>query len=149
MLGKHLIKHMSSTQPVITLSSGEAELTGLAKAGATAIGIQSVAQDLGMKLTIDIHSDSSAAIGIVRRRGLGRIRHLAVTDLWLQQKVRDGGFSVHKIAGADNMADIMTKYVNRETLNKHLAAMGCRAEEGRPACAPELIQQQLVLLPKR
>ena len=42
------------------------------------------------------------------------------------------------------MADILTKYVDRATLVKHLAGMGCHAESGRAASAPELIQQHYV-----
>ena len=121
MMGKHLVKHVSVTQTVVSLSSEEAELHGIAKAGATALGIQAVGRDLGLLFNIHIFSDSSAAIGIVKRRGLGRIRHLATTDLWLQERVRDGGFRVSKVPGADNMADILTKCVDRTTLMQHLA----------------------------
>ena len=43
--------------------------------------------DLGINVRIQIKSDASAAIGIASRRGLGKIRHLEVSQLWLQQRV--------------------------------------------------------------
>ena len=40
------------------------------------------------KMVDDIATDATAAIGIVAREGLGLVRHLAVGDLWVQQKAR-------------------------------------------------------------
>ena len=87
MLGKHNIRHWSTTQPTISLSSAEAELHGIARGAAQGIGLQSVARDLGMHFDIVIMTDAAAAIGIVRRRGLGQVRHLDVTDLWIQENI--------------------------------------------------------------
>ena len=41
------------------------------------LGIQSIAHDLGKDLTLTVFADSSAAIGICNRSGIGRVRHLA------------------------------------------------------------------------
>ena len=54
------------------------------------LGMQSLILDLGFKVKVRVHSDACAAIGIARRRGLGRVRHLHVEDLWVQSKVREG-----------------------------------------------------------
>ena len=69
------------TQTAVCLSSGETELRGIGDGLAQAIGLQSIALDLGMTWQIDMHTDATASIGIARRRGMGRIRHLDVTDL--------------------------------------------------------------------
>ena len=53
---------------------------------AQALGIQSLMRDMSWHATIVIHSDATAAIGIARRKGLGKIRHLDVNDLWIQDK---------------------------------------------------------------
>merc|ERR1712004_369930 len=71
------------TQKTITLSYGEAELGGVVKAAAEGIGLQSLAQDLGLDFSLQLYADSSAAIGICRRTGIGRVRHLAVGQLWV------------------------------------------------------------------
>ena len=83
-------------------------------------------------------SDASAAIGISRRRGLGKVRHLAVADLWMQDRIRKGDFILDKIAGAENPADMLTKHVPREVLQKHMANLGLFLEDGRAESAPSI-----------
>ena len=70
MRGLHPIKHWSLTQTTIALSSGEAELGGICRGASIALGLQSLASDLGIKLHLEILTDATAAIGICRRRGL-------------------------------------------------------------------------------
>ena len=98
--------------------------------------MQSLLLDLGWKLHLRVHSDATAAIGICRRKGLGKIRHLATTDLWIQDKVRSKQIELLKVLGTDNPADVLTKYVNRQAMVKALATMGLHVLSGRPACAP-------------
>ena len=83
MLGRHTIKHWSSTQKVVTLSSGEAELAGIVKGASEALGLMSLGGDLGVELHAKLYADSSAAIGICRRTGIGKVRHLATGQLWV------------------------------------------------------------------
>ena len=138
--GRHPIKHWSQTQTTVSLSSGEAELGGICKGASIGLGLQSIAADLGLRWSLCVHSDATAAIGICRRKGLGRIRHLAVSDLWVQDKIRAGDFTLQKVLGSENPADIMTKHVSRDLINKHLPAMSCRWESGRADSAPEIAQ---------
>ena len=138
MIGGHAIKHWSLTQPTIALSSGEAELGGICRGASIALGLQSVAHDLGIDLTVEVLTDATAAIGICRRRGLGKIRHLHVADLWVQDRVKRGDFILTKVAGSDNPADILTKYVPRDVMAKHMTFMGIAPEDGRAASAPTL-----------
>ena len=136
MRGTHPIKHWSVTQSTVTLSSGEAELGGITKGASIGLGLQSVARDLGFKWELTVHTDATAAIGICRRKGLGKIRHLAVADLWVQDRVRSGDFKLTKVLGSENPADILTKYVAREVMEKHIGTMSCFFESGRAASAP-------------
>ena len=43
--------------------------------------------DIGVNVEAAVHTDASAAIGIVRWSGLGNLRHLNVRYLWLQDQV--------------------------------------------------------------
>ena len=140
-MGLHAVKHWSSTQTTVSLSCGEAELHGVAKGGANSIGLQALALDLGIDAGIKLHSDSSAAIGMVRRRGLGKVRHLDTTDLWLQEKVREERCEVLKVEGALNPGDILTKSVDRATLQRHLTCMNICPETRRAESAPHLTKQ--------
>jgi hypothetical protein len=137
MRGTHLIKHWSSTQKSVTLSSGEAELNGIVKGAAEALGLQSLGRDLGISLELSLHTDSAAAAGICRRSGLGRVRHLAVGLLWVQDKLKEGAFKLYKMAGVDNSADALTKHLSRDVVDKHLRAMCLMRLDGRAATAPQ------------
>ena len=101
-------------------------------------GMQSLCRDLGWQYKIQVHSDATAAIGIARRRGLGKIRHLDVEDLWVQAKVRDKTIELVKVLGAENPADMLTKYVDKGILNKMMAKLGMNILPGRSSAAPEL-----------
>ena len=72
--GAHIIKHWVVTQKHVTLSLGEAELGGVVKDAAEGLGVQSLAWDVGLQVKLAVHADSSAAIGICRRSGIGRTR---------------------------------------------------------------------------
>ena len=141
MMGSHQLKHYATTQPTVALSSGEAELVGIVKGATVALGMQSCAADLGISLNINIYSDASAAIGICRRRGLGKIRHLAVSDLWIQDRLRAHDFELYKVAGALNPADVLTKFTDKQTLLGHLPRMSLRHMDGRPEIAPTFVQK--------
>ena len=102
------------------------------------LGFQFLAEDLGMTLSLHVHTDSSAAIGIARRRGLGKIRHIHVGDLWVQERLRNKDFALHKVLGADNPADIFTKYTDKPTLSNMLQKLNLKQESGRAESAPHI-----------
>ena len=136
--GNHLIKHWSTTQSTVALSSAEAELTGICKGASQSLGLQSLAADLGIKVKLKIMSDATAAIGIARRRGLGKVRHLATADLWVQDRLKKKDFSLEKIPGAENPSDMLTKHVDKCTHVKHMKTLGLRYEVGRAGSAPSI-----------
>ena len=138
MRGLHPIKHWSTTQTTIALSSGEAELAGICRGASNALGLQSLASDSGITLDVEILTDATAAIGICRRRGLGKIRHLHVADLWIQDRLQRKNFTLTKVPGAENPADILTKHVPKDILVKHMRFVSLRTEGGRAASAPTL-----------
>ena len=136
MLGSHLLKHWASTQKKITLSSGEAELGAVVRGFSEVLGLQSVARDLGAELQPEVHADSSAAIGICRRSGIGKVRHLAVAQLWVQDLVRARECRLYKVLGTANPADLMTKPLPRAEIDGHLARLGLSRCTGRAETAP-------------
>ena len=87
---------------------------------------------------IVIESDASAAIGIANQIGIGKVRHIEVNQLWIQDKVRDGTIRIHKCKGTENPADSLTKPVKNEDLKWHLTLTGIQLQEGRSSIAPQL-----------
>ena len=138
MYGTHCVRHWSSTQPTIALSSGEAELGGLCKGASHAIGLKAICKDMGFERSLLLRTDATAAMGMSRRLGIGEIRHLDTSLLWIQEKVRSGACPIDKVPGAENSADILTKHVDGPLLRFHLAKIGLVAETGRAESAPAL-----------
>ena len=134
--GTHCIRHWSSTQTTISLSSGEAELHGISPGMSHSLALRSLFKDLGTQVKLRVHTDATAAIGIARRLGIGKLRHLDCEDLWIQQKVRSKDITLLKVLGSENPADIFTKYVPQAILTAALKRLGMSHESGRPASAP-------------
>ncbi len=110
MLGSHVIKHWSSTQPSVTLSSGEAEFYGVVHGAGMGLGYQSLLRNTQRHLPLRLWTYSSAAIGICSRQGLGKLRHLDTHTLWVQQAVREKRVDLRKVDGEADPADIVTKH---------------------------------------
>ena len=134
--GKHCLKSWSSTQATVALSSAEAELYALIKGAAQALGIMTMLLDLGAEANATIHADASAAIGIVRRTGLGKLRHLNVRYLWLQDHLKGDNLKLTKVAGAENPSDLVTKHLSAPIAKGHLERLCMRTSSGRAATAP-------------
>ena len=134
----HCVKHWSVTQTTLSLSSGESKLHGISKGISAGLGMKSLIKTLGFKVRVRVHSDACAAIGMARRRGLGRVRHLDVEDLWVQAKVREKKVDLVKVKGSENPADILTKYVTAEMLGRMLQKINLKFLDGRSPIAPEL-----------
>ena len=64
------------------------------------------------------------------------MRHLAVALLWIQERLRAGDFTLWKIAGVSNPADIFTKALAQADMAKHLKELGLDFESGRASSAP-------------
>jgi len=120
MIGGHMIKCWSKTQNIIALSSGEAEYYGMVQGASIAMGIRSMLADMGVHMKIRLRTDATAAKGIASRRGLGKIRHIEVHQLWLQEKVNNQDIEVMKVKGEVNLADALTKYLDGPGTKKHM-----------------------------
>ena len=138
MVGRHAVRSWSSTQASVSLSSGEAEFTGVVRGAGMGLGFQSLMADLGCILPVRVWCDSSAAIGICSRQGLGKLRHLDTHTLWVQQAVRSGKIDLRKIRGEQNPADLLTKHLaSREKLQALIQIAGCTYRSGRSGSAPQ------------
>ena len=142
MHGVNEIKHVCRQQDLIGDSSAEDEHYAICAGAKEGLGIQSDIAGFGDKLNLEVLTDSSAARAICLRQGLGRIRHLHIKFLWIQQYVKKGCFRIIKVDGSRNQADLYTKVLDAATLEKHCTAIGLVARTGR---AQHALQLQLPL----
>ena len=125
-IGSHLIKTWSRTQATIATSSGEAEFYAAVKGAAELLGVQSLAKDMGVEFGAQLRVDAKAAIGMVHRLGLGKIRHVEVGHLWIQDAGKQCRIEVKKVLGTENIADVFTKHVEAGLRQRHLDKMPLR-----------------------
>ena len=136
--GKHILKTYASTQSIISLSSGEAEYYGMVKAATVALGTQSIFADFRVSTDIELKSDASAAIGIAMRKGLGKVRHIEVNQLWLQEKVSEGLIKVTKVNGNVNLADHLTKHVEANKMQEYCKLLRAFRDSTRHDLTPHI-----------
>ncbi len=138
MFGGHCIKAYSQTQKTIGLSSGESEFYGIVKAAAMGLGVKGLMGDLGVGVVVQVNTDSSAAKSITVRRGAGRVRHIDVRKLWVQDRVAKGELKIVKVKGEQNVADGLTKHVDRQKMEQYMNACGMVRRKGRHGLCPRL-----------
>ena len=63
---------------------------------------------------------------------------IRVQYLWLQGRVKDGDVEVHKVAGQDNPADLMTKHLSAHDMQRHLTKLCIEVRSDRAGSAPQL-----------
>ena len=110
------------------MSSAEAEYYSLVEGVLRARGLQNIGKEIGMDGTresvkLKVKIDSSAAKAFVSKRGSGKMRHMEVKWLWLQEEVRKGRVEVGKVRGDENPADLMTKYLSTKEVEERLGRM--------------------------
>jgi hypothetical protein len=125
MKGAHCIAQWSRTQQLVALSSAEAELNASVRAGQEGIGLRNFSQEMGAAHEVEVLGDSSAAYGINMRVGSGRVKHLSIRQLWLQERVALGHIACKKIPREVNCADVMTHHWMPKEAAVHFEIMHC------------------------
>ena len=131
MWGSHCIRSWSKTQAVVAQNSAESELSAAVKTTSETLGLLAMARDLGYKLEGQVWIDANATMGIINRRGVGKVRHLDTQLLWVQQKSLRGEIEIGKVWGKENPADMMTKGLDEATAGMHMEKMKLEFRSGR------------------
>ena len=124
MRGVHNTKTWSKSQPMVTLSTAEAELVAGVKASTEGRGYRNLLADLGKCAKVRLLMDATAAIGMLERRGLGTAKHIDTRWMWIQGAIRRGDIELLKVHTKSNPADLMTKFLTAEETTKHMKSMG-------------------------
>ena len=139
MLGQHTLKTWATTQKNITLSSGEAELVALVKASTEGIGMQQLASEWEFKYEVAFFADSSAALSVTQRKGAGKMRHIKIGMLWVQEKAENELIQYRKVRGDGNPADLMTKHLSAKKIDSCAAMMNLGWLEGRSSSSLKVV----------
>ena len=117
----------SRTQASCALSSCESELYAMGSAAVDVLGVHAFLVEQGLsKEPPVVWGDSSSALQLAHRQGTGRLKHVEVRLLAIQSWVSMGRLRLQKVLSADNVADVLTKHVSRNTWETLCALEGAR-----------------------
>ena len=130
-LGGVAISWKSSKQTVIARSTMESEFIALDKCGEEAEWLRNFLEDMPRwpkpVTAISIHCDSQSAIGRAQNVMYnGKFRHIRRRHNTIRQLISTGVISVDYVKSKDNIADPLTKRLNRELVEKSSRGMGLK-----------------------
>ena len=96
----------------------------LVRASTEALGFAQMCAEFRIDLEVQVFADASAALAVAARKGCGRMRHLRLGDLWIQEKASSGEVAYYKVEGQRNPADLMTKHFKGERIRYLLGEIG-------------------------
>ena len=120
-----LLQVWSRTQNQTALSSCESEFYAIVTGVTEGMFIRSTLSELQPRTVcqIRIHTDSSSAMQLAQRQGAGRVKHLNIRTLFVQDLVKEGIVTIW-IGTQDNMSDIFTKYLSVGVFQRRCATLG-------------------------
>ena len=119
-----MISSYCKVQSSIALSSAESELyagcAGLVD-GIQAcmilrflIGDEKRSPGDGSRVRLKLYCESSAARGVMQRLGSGRVKHVDIRHLWVQDLLKCRLFELHRVPTQHNVADLNTKKLSKQ-----------------------------------
>jgi hypothetical protein len=130
MLGTGAISWSSKKQPIVTLSTTEAEYVAAASCACQCIWLRSILNHLKINQSSStmIHCDNSSSIKLSKNPILhGRCKHIDVRFHFLRDLTRDGVVELVHCRSQDQLADLMTKPLKLDTyckLRENLGIIG-------------------------
>ena len=117
----------STTQQTLAHSAAEAELNAIISGSCESLGVKLLLEEIGREVTVEIRSDSTSGISIASRLGQGRLKHLELRQLAVQEWVKRKLLKLSKVDTAHNHADILTKNLPPQSHEYHREALGIRS----------------------
>ncbi|KAK9684337.1 hypothetical protein RND81_10G203400 [Saponaria officinalis] len=130
MFGTGAISWSSKKQPIVTLSSTEAEFVAATACACQAIWMRKMLNELLIKQDqpTKIYCDNTSTIKLSKNAVLhGRSKHIDVKYYFLRDLYNDGIVDLGHCKSEDQVADIFTKALNRDTFVKLRTLLGVRS----------------------
>lgn len=127
MFGGGAISWASKKQPIVTLSTTEAEYVAAAYGACQAVWLRNVLIDIGFdqKEEMTLFCDNSSAIKLSRNPVLhGRSKHISVRYHFLRDLVAEGTIKLEYCSTHEQISDIMTKAVKLDVFEKLRGMLG-------------------------
>ena len=115
-MGTGAVSWASRLQPVVTLSTTEAEYISAVSAAQEIIWLHNLFTEFGYEFSAPstLYVDNQSALAVAKNpEHHGRMKHLDLRHYWLRDVVEAGIIDVHYLPTALMPADIMTKALGR------------------------------------
>ena len=99
------------------------------------LGIEQRPKTVGSSSVSTWRRDSSAAKGVASRRGVGNTCHLHTPWSWLQRLLTNRVLRIWVLEGTENEADIGTKPLGEDMLDRILKSLSSRLEQAFEGCS--------------
>ena len=87
-------------------------------------GIVSLLRDLRYEMKPVLAIDAKATEHILHRRGIGKLKHIGVAYLWVQDESRSKRLRVRRVKNEENVAGLGTRPLSRTVISKHYLTLG-------------------------
>nr|GFA21993.1 retrovirus-related Pol polyprotein from transposon TNT 1-94 [Tanacetum cinerariifolium] len=111
--------HAGDYQTALAVSTIKAEYVSVGKACQQPLWMKQALVDYGVRLEdISIMCDNKWAIDLIKNSiQHSRTKHIEIHHHFFHDKVQKGNISIEKVSSKDNIADILTKPLKRESFN--------------------------------
>jgi predicted transcriptional regulator len=126
IMGESIISWKSFKEPVIALSTAEAEYIALTPAVQECIFLQNFLQSMGYQTTkTEIREDNNACIALAKNpQDKKRTRHIQIRFHWIREQLENGIFTLIPTKTLNQLADIFTKGMHGPQLKTISAKLG-------------------------
>lgn len=128
-VGGNLVTWRSKKQKVVSRSSAEAELRGMALGICELLWLRNLLRDLGYKpkVAMNLHCDNQAAIKIANNPVQhDRMKHVEIDRHFIKEKLEAQIINVPFLRSEDQLADVLTKGVSGKVFSNSLGKLGMR-----------------------
>ena len=119
LLGSHSLKAYTRKQKIIARCSAEAELCAAELRASESIGVVSLLKDLGYEMKPVFAIDAKATEHILHRQEIGRLKHIDVAYLWMQDEVRSMWLRVRRVKCEEHVANLGTRPLSKAVFETH------------------------------
>lgn len=134
MVAGGTVSWMSKLQTLVALSTTEAEFVAASETGRELCWLRNFLADIGtpQSIPLTLNLDNTSAILVSKQpEHMGRLKHLDRHWFWLRQAVYDGKIRPIYIPTEDMAADLLTKTLSRDLVDKLRRKMGIVGEFSR------------------
>ena len=150
VLGRHPICAGTTTQALISLTTGESEFYAGVRGACSTLGLAALMLDLGFRTQAEPRTDSTAAKGLASRPGARQVRHIHCPALWLQQVITRWKIRTEKEAVSTLSAEVGTKTgIPAQKLWELPTRRGCHKSAERADVALEIVWCYGLVWPRR